>query len=62
MEVVSTKIKNRYPPKIKKAVISAVRETLFRNVMLGGEPLKGQGMIIYYFDGNGGVQLYKFSK
>ena len=47
---------------LNKSVLQAARQTRFVPYILGGEPVKVRGILIYKFDSDGGVELQKIKK
>ena len=60
-KVLEVQVKNQLPL-VQKAVIRAARQTRFEPYMLRGDAHEARGVIMYEFDGKGGVQLYKFKR
>ena len=47
---------------LNKSVLRAAHQTRFVPYILGGEPVKVHGILIYKFDGSGGVGLERIKK
>ena len=60
-KVLEVQVKNQLPL-LQKAIVRAARQTRFEPYMLRGDAHEARGIIMYEFDGKGGVQLYKFKR
>jgi len=60
-KVLEVQVENQFPL-LQKAIVRAARQTRFEPYMLRGDAHKARGIIMYEFDGKGGVQLYKFKR
>lgn len=55
-KVLKAQVRNQ-SPSLQKAIVRAARQTRFEPMMLRGDAHKARGVIMYRFDGKGGVQL-----
>lgn len=60
-KVLDVQVKNQLPS-LQRAIVRAARQTRFEPYMLRGDAHEARGVIMYEFNGKGGVQLYKFKK